>query len=76
MIFVLGSDALHALFLSSGAAHTEGTFHLGRRRLLFMAVGGLADVVNLILGGALKGAGDPIRDALFGGGGRDRVAPG
>ena len=65
LMFVLVPDALLALFLTPGAGSTEEIFHIGRRLLLIMAIWGMADAVNLILGGALKGAGDTRFVMLF-----------
>ncbi len=58
--FLFLPQSYFALFSAGGpqATPVARLLPIGRRLMVIMAVWGLADAVNLILGGALKGAGD------------------
>ncbi len=58
--FVLFPSVYYSLFTDRGpgAVRLEDVLPLGRQLLVMMAVWGLLDAINLILSGALKGAGD------------------
>lgn len=60
LTFVLFPAAYFRLFTWRGGSHLPlaDLLPLGRRLLLMMAIWGMLDAVNLILSGALKGAGD------------------